>query len=100
VWSWWQQGSVHRAAWPAVDELGPAARTGDPAVLADAGRVLGEVRRAKTEAKLSMRAPVARMTVRGHAAARRAAADLQDAGHVAELLFDEGDDAVEITLAG
>jgi valyl-tRNA synthetase len=88
VWSWWREGSVHRAAWPAADELGSGA--------SDA--ILGAVRRAKTEAKRSMRATVAQVIVRGHVAARRAAADLKDAGHIDELSFEDGEDAVEIIL--
>ena len=31
VWSWWQEGSVHRASWP--DARGAAGADGDPAVL-------------------------------------------------------------------
>ena len=30
VWSWWQTGSIHHAAWPTVDEL-PG--TGDPLLM-------------------------------------------------------------------
>ena len=104
VWSWWKEGSVHRATWPQAAELGPGAGDGDAAVLGAASAVLGEVRRAKTEARRSMRAPVARVVVRGHGAARHAAADLKDAGHIEQLAFDAAgddapvDDAVEVTL--
>src|SRR5204862_1894957 len=61
VWSWWKEGSVHRATWPQAAELGPGAGDGDAAVLGAASAVLGEVRRAKTESRRSMRAPVARV---------------------------------------
>src|SRR4051812_2149175 len=37
VWSWWQAGSVHRAAWPVASEL-PAG--GDPAIGDAAGQAL------------------------------------------------------------
>ena len=71
VWSWWQEGSIHRSSWPDADALrasaeADAADAADepvPEVLAVAAAVLGEVRRAKSEAKRSMRAPVASVTV-------------------------------------
>ena len=41
VWSWWQEGSVHRASWPsAIGLIRPALWPGDPAVLATAAAVL------------------------------------------------------------
>jgi valyl-tRNA synthetase len=55
VWSWWQGGSVHRALWPTAAEL---PTDGDPAVLTVAGEALAAVRKAKSEAKQSMRADV------------------------------------------
>ena len=64
VWSWWQEGSIHRAAWPDADESGTLAGDGDPLVSEVAGEVLGEIRKAKTEAKVSMRAEVASVVVR------------------------------------
>ncbi|GII10737.1 valine--tRNA ligase [Planomonospora parontospora subsp. parontospora] len=98
VWSWWREGSVHRAAWPV-----PAARDGDPELLPVVAGVLGRIRRAKSDAKLSMRAEVSRLTARGARAdlLRRAQDDLCGAGAVEEFVLEpgEGDLAVEVTLA-
>jgi valyl-tRNA synthetase len=103
VWSWWQEGSIHRSSWPDAGRLRAAAADGDPAVLAAAGDVLGEVRRAKSEAKRSMRAEVTRVTVTDTAdrlaALAAAVGDVKAAGSVAELTIIEGDAfAVEVVL--
>jgi valyl-tRNA synthetase len=104
VWSWWQTGSIHRAAWPAAGEAGALAGAFDPKVLDVATAVLGHVRKAKTEAKRSMRAPVARVVVRDSAerlaALRHAEADVREAGSIAELVLEESaEPSVEVTLA-
>ncbi|MDQ6613867.1 MAG: valine--tRNA ligase [Actinomycetota bacterium] len=99
VWSWWQEGSVHRAAW--------AAGGGEGAVLDDVAWVLGQIRSAKSGSSKSMRWPVARATVVAGAdrLARmaRAADDLKEAGTIAELVLQEraadGEDSVEVELA-
>ena len=64
VWSWWQPGLIHTSTRPTVDELAAAA-DGDAQVLVDAGIVLSQIRKAKSEAKVSMRTPVATTTVQG-----------------------------------
>jgi valyl-tRNA synthetase len=104
VWSWWQEGSVHRAPWPDADELRAAAGVAEPLVLEVAAAVLGEVRKAKTAARVSMRADVARVVVRDRpdrlAALRLAAGDVREAGRVAELVIEEADaPSVEVSLA-
>ncbi|MBQ1025656.1 valine--tRNA ligase [Micromonospora sp. C95] len=59
VWSWWRYGSVHRAPWPTTYEVGRAIQgDGDPQLLRLAADALGQVRRAKSERKLSMKAEV------------------------------------------
>ncbi len=57
-----EPSSVHRAAWPSVDELPAAEDDGS----FDAGvAVLTKIRKAKSEAKVSLRVPVERAVVRG-----------------------------------
>ena len=89
AWSWWRDGSVHCAAWPVSDEI---AVGGDPALLEASAEVLRAIRRAKSEAKLSMRADVSLVTVRGPraAAVEPAVADLAAAGHAAQIEFRTG----------
>jgi valyl-tRNA synthetase len=105
VWSWWKDGSVHRAPWPGADELrGPVGAGAKPLVLEVASAVLGEVRKAKTVAQVSMRADVARAVVRDTptrlAALALAADDVRAAGGIAELVTEEAEAfAVEVELA-
>ena len=56
VWSWWRDGSVHRQPWPSTTEFDGA--TGEAGVLEVVSRALSAVRKAKSDAKVSMRAEV------------------------------------------
>ncbi|MCB2177642.1 MAG: valine--tRNA ligase [Actinomycetales bacterium] len=58
VWSWWREGSVHRAPWPTSAPLREIAGDADPATLDAAGRALAALRKVKSEAKVSMRTPI------------------------------------------
>jgi valyl-tRNA synthetase len=104
VWSWWQEGSVHASTWPTADEVlqGDA---GDPEVLTAVSTALAAVRKAKSDAKASMRTEVTSATVSGAAAylelVRAAEGDLVGAGRIASVSYRETDDAptVEVVLA-
>jgi valyl-tRNA synthetase len=89
VWSWWRDGSVHAASWPEPGPLRVLAGDADRRLPELASWVLTEVRRAKTEAKLSVRAPVRRLRVRVDddraALLRQAAVDLALASSVDQL---------------
>jgi valyl-tRNA synthetase len=103
VWSWWQEGSIHRSTWPEASELRAAA--GDPSVLHVAAEVLGQVRKAKTAEKKSLRADVETAVVRGTpdqlAALDQARGDVIEAGRIADLRTEPGDELlVDVTLAG
>jgi len=92
VWSWWQEGSIHVAPWPDAAEL--RARAGDPEVLTAATDVLTAVRRAKSEAKVSMRADVGRTVVTAPpdvlARLELAETDLRAAGRIEQFQLEEG----------
>ena len=89
VWSWWQEGSVHTARWPSASELRLVGGDGDPAVLAAASSVIGAIRKAKSDAKVSMRTEVASVIVRGSDEAleplRQVVTDVAAAGRVNQL---------------
>ncbi|MGR7026057.1 valine--tRNA ligase [Geodermatophilus sp. URMC 62] len=102
VWSWWQAGSVHRASWPAASELPTG---GDPAVVPAVASALAGVRKAKSDAKVSMRADVSSATVTAPAGqvalVEAARGDLTDAGRIAslEVVAGEGPLTVDVALA-
>jgi len=101
VWSWWQEGSVHRQPWPTVDEL-PGSDAPEQMLDAVAAALAG-IRGVKSTAKVSMRTELASATVSGPAAlvelARRAASDLAAAGKVTGELSFTATDADEISVA-
>jgi valyl-tRNA synthetase len=85
VWSWWREGSIHRSAWPSTDDL-VAFASDDVTVYPAAAAVLGEIRKAKSEAKRSMRTEVVSAVVHAPAELLRALQpaldDVRDAGRV------------------
>ncbi|MDH4147405.1 MAG: valine--tRNA ligase, partial [Acidimicrobiia bacterium] len=106
VWSWWRPGSIHRASWPTASEVGTNA-TGEAgadglAVYHSAVQVLAEVRKAKTEAKRSLRTPVERAVVHAPAgmlaAIRSASADLIEAGSIAQFDLVESTDGLRVDV--
>jgi valyl-tRNA synthetase len=90
VWSWWRPGSVHRASWPSLAEV--AIDEGEVRLLSVVGDALSQVRKAKSEAKVSMRTDVARAAVRGPSDVIELLAggsdDLKSAGRIQELVLD------------
>ncbi|MGH4026644.1 MAG: valine--tRNA ligase [Pseudonocardiaceae bacterium] len=89
VWSWWRPGSVHRAAWPRAADLRTTSGDVDRRVLSTAADVIRTVRKSKSDAKLSMRAEVGRLTVRGSqpflTLFEEARRDVQAAGHITQI---------------
>jgi valyl-tRNA synthetase len=97
VWSWFRDGSIHRAAWPTPDEL-PSG--GSPGVLTATGAALSGIRAIKSERRLSMRAELENVTVRGPAELleRIAIDDLVAAGRIAALTRVHDATATEISV--
>jgi len=89
VWSWWHDGSIHHTSWPTPDELNTVTAQADPAILGAVGAALAGVRRAKSEAKVGMKADVEHAVLTGPPATldriRLAASDLIAAGRIASL---------------
>lgn len=109
AWSWFNDGSVHTASWPAPSEVasdgGDAAWDDQAAVLGIVGRALTAIRGAKTTAKASQRTAVDSAVIAGPeteiTAIESAAGDLRSVGKIAELRFAAADElsVTDILLA-
>ena len=102
VWSWWRDGSVHNRSWPVAAELAAGEGAND-LVLTIAAETLGAIRKAKTEAKVSIKAPVesvvATLVAERAAALRLSASDVADAGAVGTLTVHDAADEASTSLA-
>ncbi len=101
VWSWWKSSSVHRQPWPNPEEFDGL--SGDLAVLDAVSEVLTTVRRAKSEAKVSMRAEVEHLVVSNDGSyldsVKKGLADLEAAAVARSTDFELGDPGVQVALA-
>jgi valyl-tRNA synthetase len=99
VWSWWQPGSVHVAAWPTAAEVHAVSARDEAAedVVIAVRELLAALRKKKSEAKRPMKAKIVRATVRRDAAViarlKLAERDLAAAAGVAlfEWIADDAD---------
>lgn len=98
IWSWWQEGSVHQASWPTAPDV-----DGDVALLPLAGSVIAAVRRAKSDAKVSMRTSVETLSVTAPADLLEGfagiAEDVRVAGVVNTVATQEGELSVAVTIS-
>ena len=107
VWSWSHQDSIHAAPWPTPADLSKGlTKEIDIRILDAASETLSEIRRAKTEAKRSLKVKAAKVVVSAskerieHVTLIRG--DLVEAGNIDALELVEHEEAspsVEVTLA-
>jgi valyl-tRNA synthetase len=101
VWSWWHEGSVHVELWPEPTGTSGDGEGGTGVDLDAVSEILGRVRRAKTEAKVSQRAPVSRLVVSTPSgqAIEPALPDLVDALTITELEVADAEELdVDVTI--
>ena len=98
VWSWWQvgKGSIHRSSWPTPEELEVGLDSANLDLLPLASQALFGTRKAKSDAKASMKADVlsANLVAPKEMIARLEllSLDLKAAGRIAELVMVSGEE--------
>ncbi|MGO3833010.1 MAG: valine--tRNA ligase [Microbacteriaceae bacterium] len=91
VWSWFNEGSVHQAAWPVAEELTEHSGEATSATLDAVSQALIGIRGAKSTAKVSQKTVATRVEVGGPQPLleqlRAAEGDLTSVGHIEELVY-------------
>ena len=102
VWSWWQEGSVHRAPWPTADEVVRIAQDGRPGTGRGRRRRAGAIRRPSRRRRCRCaprsRRPRSRAR-RGRAHGWRRGRRPARRGRIADLRFIDGDGRARRRLA-
>ena len=94
VWSWWQEGTVHNSQWPSSLEISGD----DEQLLKLASTALVQIRKAKSDKKLSMKAELASATVSGPPSLQSLAKDLAAVGKITNLEFQHGESVLVSSL--
>jgi valyl-tRNA synthetase len=106
VWSWWREGSIHRAPWPTPQELLEVSGGEDARgviALDVAAMVLSEVRKKKSAEQRPMKTAARRVVVRERperiAVIADVRQDLMAAGFIERLETADGEYDVDVDLA-
>ena len=98
VWGWWQRnsGSIHRASWPTVAEVSEGLDASNHGLMELASSALFGLRKAKSDAKASMKAEVVSATLQAPSAVltsvRQFESDLKAVGRIADLAYGEAEE--------
>jgi valyl-tRNA synthetase len=104
VWSWWQTeaGSIHRAPWPTAEELTDGLDGGNSPLLGLMSSALVGVRKAKSDAKVSMKAAVESAILEAPATVltslRLLETDLKAVGRIETLGYAEGEEVAMVDV--
>ncbi len=101
VWSWWQKGSVHHQSWPK-----PAEITTNKEIKIEnlelVTKVLAEIRKAKTEKQLSMKAEVFELEISAQSEQieilKKSEKDLIAAGNIKKLKYSDKSDELKLEI--
>ena len=98
IWSWWRPGSIHRTKWPDAEEIAALVQEDPSDAFELTASVLSDIRRAKTEARRSLRVPAEKVVVSASEAhigvLEKTQDDLKDAGRIDSLIFVADDSLV------
>ena len=105
VWSWWQDGTVHQSTWPTSDALKTVIGDGSEVqveLVALAADAISQLRKVKSEAKVSMKAGLEQVTFSATAAhialLQQVEVDLVAAGRIAgAITYTTSDSALGVS---
>ena len=95
AWSWWQEGSIHRSAWPEASELEGFTQGQSATMLKTASEALMGVRKAKSDQQLSMKAEITSLKINAPEEKlkelKQLEADLRSVGKIEKIDFVVGE---------